>query len=73
MKISKKLLKGMDNMEILETQIVQRSFDGRWEKIVRIVDRENAYTYKNETGTSVTLIPERWITVQVYDFIMEIE
>lgn len=60
-------------MEILETQIVQRSFDGRWEKIVRIVDRENAYTYKNETGTSVTLIPERWITVQVYDFIMEIE
>jgi hypothetical protein len=60
-------------MEILETQFVQRSFDGRWEKIVRIMDKENAYTYKNETGTSVTLIPEKWVTIAVYDFMMEIQ
>lgn len=59
------------NMEILETQLVQRSFDGRWEKIARIVDRENSYTYKNETGTSVTLIPEKWVTIAVFDFVME--
>lgn len=59
-------------MEILEEHIVQREYDGRWEKIVRIIDHENGYTYKNETGSSVTLIPERWLTVNVYDFLMEI-
>lgn len=57
--------------EILETQLVQRAFDGRWEKIVKIMDRENAYTYQNESGSKVTLIPEKWMTVGVYDFIME--
>lgn len=60
-------------MEILETQLVQRSFDGRWENIARVMDHENSYTYRNETGTSVTLIPEKWITIGVYDFIMEME
>lgn len=59
-------------MEILEMQLVQREFDKRWEKIARIVDRENSYTYKNETGTSVTLIPEKWVTLAVYDYLMEI-
>lgn len=56
---------------ILETQIVQRDFDKRWEKIVKVMDYENAYTFSNENGVSVTLIPEKWLTVQVYDFIME--
>ena len=56
--------------DILETQFVQRAYDGYWEKIVKVMDHENAYTYRNETGTSVTLIPERWLTVQVYPFIM---
>lgn len=60
-------------MEILETQLVQRSYDGRWEKIARIMDKDNAYTYKNDNGISVTLIPEKWITVNVYDFLMEIQ
>ena len=60
-------------MEIIETQLVQRNFDGHWEKIARVMDHENSYTYKNETGTSVTLIPEKWITIAVYDFMMEIE
>lgn len=60
-------------MEIIETQFVQRNFDGHWEKIARVMDHENSYTYKNETGTSVTLIPEKWITIAVYDFMMEIE
>lgn len=58
-------------MEILETQIVQRDWDKRWEKIVRVMDYENSYTYRNESGSSVTLIPEKWLTVAVYDFIME--
>ena len=56
--------------EILETQLVQREYDGYWERIVKVMDHENAYTYRNESGTSVTLIPERWLTVAVYPFIM---
>jgi hypothetical protein len=57
--------------DVLETQFVQRAYDGYWEKIVKVMDHENAYTYRNETGTSVTLIPEKWLTVQVYSFLME--
>ena len=60
------------SLEVLETQIVQRDWDKRWEKIVKIVDHENAYTYRNENGVSVSLIPERWFVTEVYDFIMEI-
>lgn len=56
---------------ILETQIVQRDYDKRWERLVKIVDHENAYTYNSETGASVTLIPEKWIVTHVFDFVME--
>lgn len=57
--------------EILETQLVQRAFDGYWEKIVKVIDHENAYTFGDENGNKVTLTPEKWITVAVYPFIME--
>jgi hypothetical protein len=59
------------NLNVLETQIVQRAFDNKWEKIVKVMDFENKYTYSNEAGVKVTLIPEKWITVEVFDFIME--
>lgn len=62
----------LSDMTVLETQIVQREWDKRWEKVVKIMDNENAYTYRNENGVSVTLIPEKWITVAVYDYLMEI-
>jgi hypothetical protein len=61
----------LSDMTVLETQIVQREWDKRWEKVVKIMDNENAYTY-NENGVSVTLIPEKWVTVAVYDYLMEI-
>jgi hypothetical protein len=56
---------------ILESQIVQRDFDKRWERIVKVMDHENAYSYSNENGIPVTLIPTKWLTVAVYDFLME--
>lgn len=62
----------LSDMTILETQIVQRDWDKRWEKIVKIMDNENAYTYRNENGVSVSLIPEKWVTVAVFDYLMEI-
>lgn len=61
----------MNNNMILESQIVQRDFDKRWERIVKVMDHENSYTFSNENGVPVTLIPEKWITVAVYDFLME--
>ena len=30
---------------ILETEIVQREWDKRWEQIAKIMDYENSYTY----------------------------
>lgn len=65
-------MQNLSDMTVLETQIVQREWDKRWEKVVKIMDNENAYTYRNENGVSVTLIPEKWITVAVYDYLMEI-
>ena len=60
----------MNLNDILETQLVQREFDGCWERIVKIIDHENAYTYQNETGQRVTLTPTKWLTVAVYPFLM---
>lgn len=58
--------------DILETQLVQRDYDKRWELIAKFMDHENAYSYSSESGNKVTFIPEKWITIKVYDFIMEI-
>ena len=59
------------NNNVLETQIVQRAWDKRWEKLIKIVDYENSYTYRNENGASMTLVPEKWICVDVFDFIIQ--
>lgn len=53
-------------------ELVQRSYDGKWEQIRKIPDYENSYTYKNEQGIITTLVPDKWITVHVFDFITEI-
>lgn len=58
-------------MDILETQLVQRDYDKRWELIGKIMDHDNAYTYQNESGRKVTYTPEKWITIKVYDLLME--
>jgi hypothetical protein len=58
---------------ILETSLKQRAFDGKWERIAKIVDFDNKYTYQTESGSKVTLVPEKWITIGVYDYIMEFE
>jgi len=56
--------------DILETQLVQRAYDGHWEKIAKVMDHENAYTFQNEAGNRVTLTPTKWLTIAVYPFIM---
>ena len=61
------------NMHVLETAFKQRAFDGKWERIVKIMDLDNSYSFVNENGNRTTLIPEKWVTVGVYDYLMEIE
>ena len=58
-------------MNILEVQYKQRAYDGKWERIGRIVDYDNKYTYGTESGSKVTLIPEKWVTLGVYDYLLE--
>jgi hypothetical protein len=60
-------------MTVLETQFKQRAFDGKWERIGKIVDFDNKYTYQTESGSRVTLIPEKWVTLGVYDYLVEVE
>jgi hypothetical protein len=62
----------LTEMVVLETDFIQRAYDNKWEKVVKIMDTENGYTYRNENGVSVTLIPEKWVTVDVIDYMAEI-
>jgi len=58
--------------EVIRTEWKQREYDGKWQLLGLIMDQENSYTYFSETGAPYTIVPERWITVKVYDLLMEI-
>jgi hypothetical protein len=60
-------------MNILETQFVQRAYDGKWEKLAKVMDYDNKYVYKSESGSNLTYIPTKWMTVGVYDMLAELE
>lgn len=59
-------------MKIIREEIRQRAFDGKWERLGLVPDYDNIYTYSTESGAKVNLIPEKWITLKVYDYMMEI-
>lgn len=59
-------------MQILEEDFKQRAFDGKWERLGKIMDGDNAYSFVNENGNRMTHIPTKWITLGVYDYLMEI-
>ena len=60
-------------MNILETQFVQRAYDSKWEKLARVMDYENKYVYKSESGQRMTYVPTKWMTVGVFDLVGELE
>lgn len=60
-------------MNILETAFKQRSYDGKWEKLAKVMDFDNKYVYKSESGGNLTYIPTKWTTVGVYDYLAELE
>ena len=55
----------------MKTELVLREYDGRWELIGLIDDPENDYFYKDETGKNACIKSQKWVTLKVYDFIME--
>ena len=60
-------------MNILETQFKQRAYDNKWEKIARVMDYDNKYVYKSESGQRMTYVPTKWMTVGVFDYVGELE
>lgn len=60
-------------MNILETQWKQRDYDGKWEKLAKVMDYDNKYVYKSETGNTLAYIPTKWMTVGVFDYVGELE
>jgi hypothetical protein len=60
-------------MKITAEEFKQRAFDGKWERIVKIMDLDNSYSFVGENGSRMTHIPEKWVTVGVYDLLMTIE
>ena len=60
-------------MTIIETEFKQRAYDGKWQRLAKIADHENAYSYPNEAGNKVYVVPEKWICVGVYDYLFDEE
>lgn len=60
-------------MVVLETCFKVRKFDNKVERLAKIMDFANRYSYRNESGNRISLIPEKWICIGVYDFITELE
>jgi hypothetical protein len=56
-------------MNIIRSEFKQRQFDGKWQELGLIEDRDNAYP--DDTG--LIFIPVKWITLNVYDYLMEIK
>ena len=52
-------------------ELRQRAYDGKWEMLVKVLDPENAYTYKTESGNQVTMTPDKWVAIKVFDYLME--
>ena len=55
--------------EIMEYDYKQRAYDGKWEILGKVQDKDNSYTYKTESGQRVTLVPEKWVTLRVVDLL----
>jgi len=53
----------------------QREYDGKWELVQTFLDYENEYVVKDSVTNRVTLkiIPEKNITIKVYDYEVEID
>jgi len=61
----------MKKQPYTEVEFKQRAWDGKWEMLGKVLDHDNKYIYTTDSGNKVSLIPEKWITVGVYDYMIE--
>ena len=59
-------------MKIYEEEFKQRAYDGKWERLGKIEDVDNSYVFVNEFGSRAATTPFKWVTLGVYDYLMEI-
>ena len=52
-------------VDVLAEEFKQRAFDGKWERIVKIMDLDNTYTFIGENGSRMSHIPMKWVTVEI--------
>lgn len=62
----------MNKINYTESEWKQRQYDGKWQLLAKVQDFDNKYVYTTESGNKVSLIPEKWITVKVVDYMAEI-
>lgn len=57
----------------IRTEFRQRKYDGKWELNGLFKDHRNAYTYnESSAGGKITLTPELWVTMRVYDYLIDL-
>ena len=59
-------------MKILKTDYKQREYDGKWMKMGFVPDYDNTYTYIAENQNKVTIVPNIWIVMGVYDYELDV-
>lgn len=59
-------------MKVYETEFKQRAYDSKWERLGKIEDEDNTYVFINEYGNRAATTPFKWVTLGVYDYLMEI-
>lgn len=60
-------------MKVIREEFKQRQSDGKWQRLGLVMDHDNAYSYSTDSGAKVALVPEKWVTLGVYDYMMELE
>ena len=54
-----------------EIEFKQRAYDGKWEMLANILDPNEKY--EDWIGKDKSLVPFRWVTVKVFDWLLEVE
>ena len=60
-------------MRILDTFIKQRAADKKFMLLGKILDFENTYRYKNEFNRVMSIVPNKWIILDVQDTVDELK
>lgn len=55
-------------LKVIKTEYKQRKYDMKWQKLIKIADLENRYSYKDASGNINNITPTKWICAGVFDY-----